>query len=368
MTQPFAVITALFLLTLTGASAAPTFSILIPESSILPVTGRPDFDHAEVAVSSSGEIAFVDADELGNDRILLATFPGPVVTLVTTEDLIVAAIEAVNGTDTATDFSVDGMDFNADGDIVLVNGDNADEESVVKVTTGGAITVLHTRVDAGASGVEGATGLCCIGNIAHICRRGEFGGSDDIVSLDTDGAGAPQVTVSTIVTQATLEATLGVAAFEVDLVDLDTDGTDLIAWNSASSAANDDLVRVTTGGVASVFALATAIEAALSDTDIGGGSIAIDGDGFAWLTNTSGGAYDDGIIKVNQGVASCFAWTEGTVAADLSDTTTFFASGAMAHDATLDRLVLSNGDDGSEGIVAVSATAVPVELSVFSAG
>ena len=358
---------------LSAAAGAQTFVSIVTEPEITAVTGRADYDVGELAVGPTGVIYTVDTDEVGNERILRIVPGAPnFVEILTTENDIVAAVEAVNGTSVATDFTTAAIDVAADGDIIVAGDNTGEAATLVSVTDSvpGVIAVVHTSVNGQPSSLEGISSMTVLGNTAHIARNDEDFGADDVVSVDTEASG-PQAAVATLVPTTALQAVAGSAVDDVALLALTNDGTHLYGVMSDDTSSTDDIVRITAGGVVTVHIADADITADLSaqqpgTTDMGYNSVAIDSSGGIWLLNPFGdGPFDGSVVQVLNAVppsGEAHGYPESLLEIDLGISGPFLAGDSLDHDPANGRLLFAEGT--SESVVAVSeSTQLPVALS-----
>jgi len=348
---------------------AQYFSAIVDASDVIPVTGRTNWDPEALTVRSNGTIFVVDADEAANDR-LLKIVPGTpnVVTLLTTEDDIVNAVNAVNGTGEITDYSIASVDVAADGDIILVNSDAANEEVVVAVDRfTGAISVIYTPMDGALSAVEGAVSATVIGNTLYIGRYEVYGAFEhDVVRLDTNDGAAPSAVVTQLVSEAALAAVNGA---EDNVSTLSNDGTNLIGGISGGGTSTDNIVRITTAGVVSLHVAASDILADIGDDIISISGIAVDKAGRIWFPQVFGGTlFEDGIVFVNNpggGVGDATAFTEAQIVADIGIPGLVISYNSnmesTAYDPANHRILISNTDEygGSDNLI------IAVDIGAF---
>jgi hypothetical protein len=368
-------LSAIVLSLLVLSVGAQQFSQVVDETTIIGITGRTDADTEELAVGPSGNIYVIDEDESGNDRVLRFNSAGGGGVIITTEDDIVAAIELVNGANsTVTDFSINGIELDSDGDVILTNGDGSGPDSLVSVVdaASGAITVVSTEVSPTVSAIEGCTGMTVIGTTAFCGVNGAFGAAEDsVITIDVNAAG-PTAAGTTIITEAELIAANGAAAGAYNLNAFSAGASGLIFADSGGAGTTDDVFTSDTAGTTvSVLILATTIETALGVADIGINDTAWDGNGDLWLSNPFGGsgdAADDGCIKIGDptGTVAIYAFSEADVSGDLGATSSSLEG--AGYDSTNSRIVFANGsaNNASEGVVTIGQSQVPVELSVFS--
>ncbi len=365
--------------TLAAAAPAGVITLVVPESSFTALTGQADSAPAEIATDGSGRILVVDQNQAGNDRLLRFDSDGTNGVLIQTEDNIVAAIELVNGTSVQDDFSINGVSVAADGDIILTNGDGGGQpDGVVAVANAplGAITVLSTAVNGTPSPVEGINRSTVIGNTVYIAVNDGFTAPQDaILSLDTNGAGAPAIAATVEVNEATLTGVFGVADTALVISAIEAGGSGLYIGDSGSASGSDSFAEVVLpGGATSILVSEADILADISDTDTGFSSLTVDGAGSIWVTNNFGGpASDDGIIKLvspGGGVAQAHLFPESQVVANVGGTEAGPGGGTdgIIYDAAQSRILVTNSAAGAtEGIIAISQATVPAELSGFNA-
>jgi hypothetical protein len=352
-----------------SAQIAGPYTTIVTEAEIIAVTGQTDYDAGALAVNSSGTIYCVDLD--GTDRILRITPGSPnVVEVMADNDDIIAAAELVNGTTSMTAFNPRGIAVDSDGDIIVVgftNVNNGDTIVSLTDTVPATITVLQTSVDGADSGIPGSSSLTVVGTTAYVGLDDSFGVADDLVTLDTNASG-PSATVTTLVTQATLEALPGQVASEVAFNSLSNDGSDVFGTLSDAAESTQDVARITSAGVVTIVASGADITAALqlldgTVTDNGSGAIAVDGEGDIWVSNSFGdGIFEDGILQItSSGVDAAPATLISNQLGLGAGNTPFLGNDGFAYDAANDRILFNQGEDGDtfdgEGIVAVTASA-----------
>lgn len=336
---------------------AQDFSIVVSEAEVTAQTGEASWDPEGICVAPNGTIYVVDSVTAGNDRIIKVVPGSPnTVSVLTTEDDIVAAIDAVNGTGGYTDFSFAGQGVAADGDLILVNGDSGSAESVVAVDqTSGAITVIYTPIDGAASDIEGVVSGTVIGNTVYMGRFRTYGASEhDVVAINTNDAAAPSAVVTQLVSESAITAANGAVD---NMSSLGNDGTNLIGTCSGSSGSTDNIFQITTGGTITLHVAATDIEADLPDTDIGVAGLAGDNAGRIWFHQAFGGAtYNNGVVMVanaGSGIGDASGFTEAGIIAQLGITSLGVQSGqgSVAYDRFNHRVLFTTGTYGSDNIV-----------------
>jgi hypothetical protein len=351
------------------SQAAGPYSLIVIKAELDAVAPDGDFGVGELAVNPTTGIIYAvdDTGPTGATNSILRIDPGTpnTVTLLADITSIIAAIDAADGTTGATEYEILAMDVADDGDLIAVGFTNADD-TVVSITDAGAISVVHTSVDGGGGSVNGASSLTVIGNTVYVGLDDSFGPADDLVTLDSNDASAPSAAVTTLVTQATLEALPNQTPGEVALNALNNDGTDIIGVLSEAATSNDDIVRITPAGVVTIEVGSADVIADLQAldptvTDVGFGAIAVDGDGDLWLPNPFGdGSYDAGVLQIAN-ITPPTGDTTGVTGASLefqlglpAGSGPFLANDSFTYDALNDRILFGEGD--TNGIVAVNAS------------
>lgn len=356
------------LLALGTVAQAQDFSIVVTEAEVIAQTGQASWDPEGVCVAPNGTIYVVDSVEVGNDRIIKVVPGSPnTVSVLTTEDDIVAAVDAANGTGGFTDFSLAGQGVAADGDLILVNGDSASDEVVVAVNqTSGAITVIYTPIDGASSDIEGGVSATVIGNTVYVGRYSSYGASEnDVVMIDTNDSSAPSATVSQLVSEASISAVNGAVD---NMSSLANDGTNVIGAISGAGGSTDNIFQITPGGTISLHVAATDIEADLSDTDIGISGLAVDNAGRIWFHQAYGGAtYDDGVVLVENagsGIGDATGFTDAVISAQLGigDLGVHNGQGSVAYDRQNHRVLFTTGTYGSDNIVYAANVGVIMDV------
>lgn len=383
--QPVVLMVTLSLST-AGWAAIPTLSVVASEASldnyIFAQTGNaiPVADPNEMTAFGSGLLVYNALPADDGQFIEVNTGTGALTLHFEAADLI-AAMDAANGGAAApADMEIQGIAIAGDGDIIVTADGGAPETgSVFSVNpTTFAVTVLSGATATSQPSVEGLNGgVACIGNTAYMWVEADFGGTDALVSIDTDAAG-PDIVASTFVTAAQIVAVTGEAAGAPSINDLMvTPSGDLLAVNSGRAVSNDDilLINVTTppAGQITRYVAATDIEADLATTDVGFNWIEryVQG-GFEVLLlgNFNGaGALDDAVIQVvngggGSGTASVYI-TEADAQAQFSATSWFIRNASTA--LIGNSLYLGNTNNPDTVLALDLSLTVPVELSVFSA-
>jgi cyanophycinase len=350
----------------TPAFAAGLATVFVEQSDVLPVTGKSAFSPAELAISSTGVHYVVDSN--GVDSILrIEQSNGLNITEIATENDIIAAINAVNGTDVVNSYSTLAMATSPSGDLVLVGFTNiADGDSMVLISGSmpTSIQVIHTSVDGSGSDLNGSTGLAIIGDIAYVARENDNGPADDLVTLNYTEPG-PRVTVTTLVTQEQLSQILtgNGSANDVALNSLTADGTRIIGIASEESTSTDAILSISPDGTVFVLATRAAILGDLSvqdhpSLDVGYGGVAVDQAGDVWLANRFGsGAFDESVLQVSNMQGSrvdAEGYPLASLLADLAVTSVRIANDGLAYDVTTDRVVFSDSDNST--LVSLSAS------------
>lgn len=351
-------------------------SQIVSESEILAVTGGSDFRPSGLTVNSAGQIFVVDRAVAATNRVLKITpgTPNTVEVLVTGPQLV-AAIEAVNGTTTMTAFNPRQLGIAADGDIVILGfstGSTNAADSIVTVSNNVAspvINIVYTPVDDTPSLIDGSGALTVIGNTAYIANSTQNGIDNNIMTVGTNSGNTnPTVTLlGSAIESFYAGLSLTVVGNDAQVNAMTNDGTDLLCTISGTSTAPDDVLRVTTAGVITREVAATGIVSALTaldvtTTDIGLGSIALNG-GVLFLSNAFGnGTYDEGILELSAitpptAKVSTLSLTGAQIQAQIDATSAAtissipaIASDSMEWDSANGRVVFANDFHQDDGI------------------
>ncbi|MBX3728405.1 MAG: hypothetical protein KF858_04400 [Candidatus Sumerlaeia bacterium] len=363
---------------------AVNFTPVATAAQITAVTGQSQFFPYGLDVDSSGRIYVIDGGPAGGsaDDAILRITPGspPTIEIVATGAQMFAALDAANGTSTATDFNARQLAIAADGDIIILgftatfgNGDAL--LSINPTSLPGTVSVVYTPTDANNSAIDGAGALTVVGNTAYVGTDRSNGSICNLWAIDTNSGSAPAAPVTALVTETDLinfyaGLSQTVAAADVALNDVTTDGTDIIAIVSATTPATDDVLRITTAGAISRIFSGPQLVSALAvldanTTDTGYNALAVDGEGVVWLSNRFGIAasvYDDSIVVVSGTGASIDvsrSITKTALQTQLGTTALPFVNNdAMAYDAVNNRVVFGERGStaGERGIFASPAT------------
>jgi hypothetical protein len=237
------------------------------------------------------------------DRMTGATSP------VTDEASLLAAMDVANGAaPPPTNFTPQSVVIAADGDII-VSGDGSSPETTAVYGLDPmtfAITVIAGANPVSQTPIEGHThGCAVIGNRIYLWSEAGFGGSDNVMVLDTNDPAAPNAVATVFTSGVAIDLVVGSFSpgdARLNAWTVDANG-DILVTNSQAVVSNDDIVKinVATGvpGTPSVYVSATDVEADLGTSDIGWTFIEVLPSGDLLLGNCYGtGSIDDAIVHI----------------------------------------------------------------------
>lgn len=374
---------SMFVLLLAMSVQGQSWTFMATESEITTVTGKDSFWNAEIGTDGNGLFVFVC--RRNEDTLLLLDPDGsPKIQILASQQNMVDAINAANGDHAdVTEVSIQAVDFNANGKVIVYSDAGDPEQAAVMAlepTVPTTFNVLSCAVGSGGnSPVEGGNGMVVNGNTVCLLVEGGYGASEDaILSLDSstlvnDGS----ATVSTLIGESDLMTAAGETS-NSDYRHNDAvmkDSNTMIVLNAGSNSSNDNLIQIDLSGgtpSASLYVDSSDIVSDLGGTvsDIGPEAMGIDSIGEVYLTNRYGdGEAQNGVLILqNISPPNCDATydSESTIAGDLGGTSTqYFTGDTLVYDPVGNRMFLSCGGTGTNGVVYKDMTTIVEDWNLY---
>lgn len=297
---------------------------------MIAVTGETNFFPSGIAADASGRIYLMDtgpALAATDDRLLRITVGPPLtIEIVATAADFFAAVDAANGTSTATAFNGRQIAIDSNGDVIVLGFTSGfgDGDALLRVTTNplpGTVSVIYTPTDANVSAINGGGGLTVLGGNAYVVTDRTNGTANEVIRVALTGPPSPTVIVSEtdLVNFYTAQSETFTPA-QVGLTDLHHDGVDLIGATSQSPSGPQDIIRITTSGVisrivsnAQLVAKIQTMEGNANALTVGFNALTVDGEGNVWASNrfgTAASAFDDTVLVIQgSGASADISWS-----------------------------------------------------------
>jgi hypothetical protein len=360
-----------------GYAQPANFTRILSNADVIAVTGETNFFPSGIAADASGRIYLMDtgpALAATDDRLLRITVGPPLtIEIVATAADFFAAVDAANGTSTATAFNGRQIAIDSNGDVIVLGFTSGfgDGDALLRVTTNplpGTVSVIYTPTDANVSAINGGGGLTVLGGNAYVVTDRSNGTANEVIRVALTGPPSPTVIVSEtdLVNFYTAQSETFTPA-QVGLTDLHHDGVDLIGATSQSPSGPQDIIRITTSGVisrivsnAQLVGKIQTLEGNTNATTVGFNALTVDGAGNVWASNrfgTAASAFDDTVLVIQgSGASADISWspTKTQLQAQMGiGAIPFIANDCMTYDPASNRVfVAERGAVADRGLFA----------------